>query len=183
MLALGLGACAGGDSSLQTFELIAPQEYGEVRAGRGTVAVALPTALRALDSERVVVQPTPGEINYLAGARWSDRLPRIVQARIVQAFENSKRIRAIARGDQAKSDYQLVSEIREFGVHVGDSPYALVDISVQIVNERTGRVVAGQAFNARAATSSVDGPAATAAINHAFGIVLIELVRWTSGKI
>jgi hypothetical protein len=29
----------------------------------------------------------------------------------------------------------------------------------------------------------VDGPSATAAINTAFGTVLIDLVRWTSTKI
>jgi cholesterol transport system auxiliary component len=183
-IALALGGCAGDGGALQTFELIAPAEFGEVRPARGTLSVAMPGALRALDSERVVVQPTPGEINYLAGARWSDRLPRIVQARIVQAFENSKRVRAVPRGSDAlRGDYQLVTEIREFGVHVGNSPAAIVELSAQIVSERNGRVVATQSFSARADASSLDGPSATAAINHAFGIVLIDLVRWASTKI
>jgi cholesterol transport system auxiliary component len=184
LIALALTGCAGGDSSLQTFELIAPKEYGDVRAARGTLSVALPTALQALDSERVVVQPTPGVINYLGGARWADRLPRIVQARIVEAFENGKRIRAVVRGGgQFRSDFQLATELREFGVLVGNEPTALVEISARIVNERTGRVVAAEVFTARAETSSVDGPSATAAINTAFGTVLIDLVRWTSTKI
>ncbi|MEX0590128.1 MAG: ABC-type transport auxiliary lipoprotein family protein [Xanthobacteraceae bacterium] len=184
LIALSLFGCAGGDSGLQTFELIAPKEFGDVRAARGSLSVALPTALQALDSERVVVQPSPGVINYLGGARWSDRLPRIVQARIVEAFENGKRIRAVVRGGgQFRSDFQLVTELREFGVLVAGEPTALVDISARIVNERTGRVVAAQVFSARAETSSVDGPSATAAINTAFGIVLIDLVRWTSTKI
>ena len=185
LIACALGACSGDSGALQTFELASPQEYGEVRSSRGSIAVALPTALRALDSERVVVQPTPGEINYLGGARWADRLPRVVQARIVQAFDNSKRVRALPRGssDQSRSDFVLDTEIREFGVHVGNSPTALVEISARIVNERTSRVVATQVFTARAATSSVDGPSATAAINTAFGTVLIELVRWTATKI
>lgn len=155
-----------------------------MRAVRGTLAIGLPTALQALDSERVVVQPSPGVINYLGGARWSDRLPRLVQARIVEAFENGKRIRAVVRGDgQYRSDYQLATELREFGVLAGGEPTAVVEISARIVNERTGRVIAAQSFTARAETSSVDGPSATAAINHAFGIVLIDLVRWTSTKI
>jgi cholesterol transport system auxiliary component len=184
LTALALAACAG-DGGLQTFELASPQEYGDLRSSRGTIAVSLPTALRALDSERVVVQPTPGEINYLSGARWSDRLPRIVQSRIVQSFENSKRVRAAPRGssDSFRSDYVLDTELREFGVHVGDSPIALVEISARILNERSNRVVASQVFTARADMKSVDGPSATAAINHAFGIVLIDLVRWTAPKI
>jgi cholesterol transport system auxiliary component len=183
LTAFVLGACAG-DGALQTFELASPQEYGDVRTARGSISVALPTALRALDSERVVVQPKPGEINYLSGARWADRLPRIVQSRIVQAFENSKRIRAAPRGsDQVRTDFVLDTELREFGVQVADTPFALVEISVRIVNERTNRVVATQVFTGRAETSSVDGPSATAAINTAFGTVLIDLVRWTATKI
>lgn len=185
LIALALAGCAGGGSgSLQTFELVAPQEYGEMRRARGSLAVALPTALRALDSERVVVQPSQGEINYLAGARWSDRLPRIVQARIIQAFENSKHINVVTReGDQLRTVYTLDTELREFGVLVGSQPIALVEISARIVNARSGRVVAAQSFSARADATSVDGPSATAAINHAFGIVLIDLVRWTTSKI
>ena len=115
----------------------------------------------------------------------ADRLPRIVQARVVQAFENSKRVRAVPRGssDTLRSDFVLDTELREFGVHVGDNPIALVEISARIVNERTSRVVASQVFTARAEMKSVDGPSATAAINHAFGIVLIDLVRWTAPRI
>jgi cholesterol transport system auxiliary component len=184
LIALALAGCAGGDSALQTFELIAPKDYGDVRAARGTLSVALPTALQALDSERVVVQPQPGVINYLGGTRWSDRLPRLVQARIVEAFENGKRIRAVVRGGgQFRSDYQLATEIREFGVIIASEPTAVVEISARIVNERTGRVVASQAFTGRADTTAVDGASATAAINTAFGTVLIDLVRWTSTKI
>ena len=54
LTAFALAACAG-DGGLQTFELASPQEYGDIRSSRGTIAVALPTALRALDSERVVI--------------------------------------------------------------------------------------------------------------------------------
>lgn len=182
--ALVLAGCGGGGESLQTFELMAPQEYTAARQARGTLTVALPTALRAIDSERVIVQPTPGEINYLSGARWSDRVPRLVQARIIQAFENSKRILAVTReGDKLQTDYKLDTEVREFGVLVTPSPQALVEISARIINMRNGRVVATQVFTARAETSSVDGPSATAAINHAFGLVLIDLVGWATARI
>lgn len=182
--ALVLAGCGGGGESLQTFELMAPQEYTAARQARGTLTVALPTALRAIDSERVIVQPTPGEINYLSGARWSDRVPRLVQARIIQAFENSKRIRAVTReGDKLQTGYKLDTEVREFGVLVTPSPQALVEISARIINMRNGRVVATQVFTARAETSSVDGPSATAAINHAFGLVLIDLVGWATARI
>jgi len=183
LLALVLGACAG-DASMQTFELVSPQDLGEVRQARGTLSVALPTTIRVIDSERVVVQPTPGEVNYLSGARWSDRVPRLAQSRIIQAFENSHRIRAVVReGDSLRTDYKLDAEIREFGVLVSPQKQALVELSVKLVNARTGRVMAAEVFSARADTASVDGPSATAAINSAFATVLIDLVRWTTSRI
>ncbi|MCC6946220.1 MAG: membrane integrity-associated transporter subunit PqiC [Bradyrhizobiaceae bacterium] len=184
LLALALAGCGGGGGDLQTFELMAPREYNTARQARGSLVVALPTALRAIDSERVIVQPTPGEVNYLAGARWSDRVPRLVQARIIEAFENSKRIRAISReGEKLQADYKLDTEVREFGLQITPSPQAFVEISVRLVNARNGRVVATQVFTGRAETSSVDGPSATAAINHAFGTVLIDLVGWATARI
>jgi cholesterol transport system auxiliary component len=184
LLAFALGACAGGDSSMQTFELLSPQDYGDARRARGTLSVALPTSIRVIDSERVVIQPNPGEVNYLSGARWSDRVPRLVQSRIIQSFENSGRIRAVTReGDSLRTDYKLDTEVREFGVLVSPQRQALVELSVKLVNSRSNQVIAAQVFTARADTGSVDGPSATAAINAAFGTVLIDLVRWTTQRI
>jgi cholesterol transport system auxiliary component len=185
LFALVLGGCAGGgDSSFQTYELLAPQEFTEARRARGSISVALPTTIRVIDSERVIIQPTPGEVNYLSGARWSDRVPRLAQARIIQAFENSGRVRGVAReGDSLRTDFKLDSEIREFGVFVTPQKQALVELSVKLVNTQTNRVVASEVFSARADTESVDGPSATAAINSAFGKVLVDLVRWTTQRI
>ena len=184
LLALALGACAGGDASMQTFELLSPQDFGDARRARGTLSVALPTSIRVIDSERVVIQPRPGEINYLSGARWSDRVPRLVQSRIIQSFENSERVRAVTReGDSLRADYKLDAEVREFGVLVTPQQQALVELSVRLVNARTSQVIAAQVFTARVDTGSVDGPSATAAINAAFGKVLIDLVRWTTQRI
>jgi cholesterol transport system auxiliary component len=186
LLALAIGGCAGGggDGGMQTFELLSPQEFTDARRARGSLSVALPSTIRVIDSERVVVQPSAGEVNYLSGARWSDRVPRLVQARIVQAFENSGRVRAVTReGDSLRTDFKLDSDIREFGVIVSPQREAVVEISVRLVNARTNQVTATSVFTARAETSSVDGPSATAAINHAFGIVLIEMVRWTTARI
>jgi cholesterol transport system auxiliary component len=185
LFALALGGCAGGgDSNFQTFELLAPQEFTDARRARGSLAIALPTTIRVIDSERVIIQPQPGEVNYLSGARWSDRVPRLVQTRIMQAFENSGRVRAVTReGDSLRTDYKLDTEIREFGVFVSPQQQAVVELSVKLVNAQTNRVVAAEVFSARAETGAVDGPSATAAINSAFGKALIDLVRWTTQRI
>ncbi len=42
------------------------------------ILVPEPQALKALDSEQIVVRLAGSEMQYLGGARWSDRLPRLV---------------------------------------------------------------------------------------------------------
>ena len=37
--------------------------------------VSLPSALQALDSERILVRPKGAQVTYLPGAQWADRLP------------------------------------------------------------------------------------------------------------
>ncbi len=169
---------------MQTFELLAPQEYSGVRRSSASVSITMPSTIRVIDSERVIVQPTAGEINYLSGARWSDRVPRLVQARIIQAFENSGRVRAAVReGESLRTEYKIDTDIREFGVILSPQRQAVVELSVRLIDARTNRVRATQVFTARADTASVDGPSATSAINDAFGVVLTELVRWTTSRI
>ena len=76
LLALALGGCAGGggDGGFQTFELLAPQEFTDARKARGTLAIALPTTIRVIDSERVVIQPTsPSEVLSQYGCRIRER--------------------------------------------------------------------------------------------------------------
>ncbi len=86
---LVLAAC--GRPAPATFDLSAPREG--LRRGRGQAALIVPepTAIFALDSERIVVRQANGELSYLGGAQWSDRLPRLLQARIIQTFENMGR--------------------------------------------------------------------------------------------
>ena len=42
-----------------------------------------------------VSPPAPAAINYLSGAQWSDRAPKLVQARLVDSFRNSGRVRSV----------------------------------------------------------------------------------------
>jgi hypothetical protein len=93
--------------------------------------VAVPTAVQTLDSEKVVVQPTAIEVNYLPDAQWADRLSRLLQARMVQAFENG-RMRTVARaGERVNADYALATDVREFGLRITSESHAIVEISVK----------------------------------------------------
>jgi cholesterol transport system auxiliary component len=179
-LAFGLAACAGGQAP-PTFDLSAPQAYDRARGSpRGQLVVAEPTALSILNTDRIVVR-THGEIAHLPRAQWSDRLPRLVQSRIVEAFESGSRLRAVGTpGDKLAADYQLVTDVRAFNVSVNSEPMAEVEISAKVVSDRGGRVLASKVFRASVPAASANGPDAVVALDEAFRQVISEMVAWAS---
>lgn len=154
-----------------------PHRSGHVR---GQLIIAEPTALAPYDSEKIVVRPAPGEAAMLGDAQWADRLPRLVQVRIVQSFENANWLRRVGRPvDKLATDFVLVSELRAFEISVADGT-AVVEIAAKIVRERTGRIIAARVFRATVPAASTDGPGATAALNEAFGKIEMQLVMWAA---
>lgn len=194
VLAASLAGCSGGvlggiigtgSNPTPTYDLTAPRNFGSLPPrARGLLAVEQPTALQILDTEKVVVAPAPAEVAYLPDAQWVDRLPKLMQARIVQAFENSSRIRAVAKAqDRVNADYVLVIDVRQFGITAYDTPQAVVELSVKIVYQRGGRIAAGTVLMSRVAAGGTSGQAATLALDQAFSDVLVQMVKWTSRRI
>ncbi len=180
-LGLLLAGCASG-AAPTTYDLTAPREINAGR-GRGLLVVAEPQALQAFDSPRIVITTRDGSIAYLPDAQWADRLPKLLQVRLIQTFENGQRIQAVGRpGDRLVPVAQLNSEIRRFGLDERTGE-AVVEVSVKIVNDRSGRILAGQVFTQRVAGGGVSGAAATAALDVANQALLRDIVRWVSARI
>lgn len=175
-----LAGCAS--APVPTFDLSAPTGFTARGGGNGQLIVVAPTALAVLDSEKIVVEAAPGQITYLTDAQWSDRLSALLQARIIQAFENSSKLRRVARpGDGVAGDYQLSTDIRSFGIKVSpEGAFATVEISAKLIATAGGRIVAAKVFSARVPVSSVTGVTASTGLDQASNQVLIELVRWAS---
>ena len=55
-----------------------------------------PTAVHALETDRLMVRPSADQVSYYKGIAWSDRLPRLVQARIIETFQNSGAVKAVS---------------------------------------------------------------------------------------
>ncbi len=178
------GLIGSGNNPTPTFDLSAPTNFGRLPPqARGLLAIEQPTALQILDTEKIVISPSPGQVAYLSDAQWVDRLPKLMQARIVQSFENSSRIRAVAKTqDRVNADYLLVVEVRQFGILAYENQ-AVVELSVKIVYQRGGRIAAGTVLKSSVASSGTAGQAATLALDQAFSDVLVQMVKWTSRRI
>lgn len=181
-----LVAGCGGSAPKSTYDLTAPRDFRLAPGpARGLLVVNPPSAVQVLDTERIVVQPRPGEIAYADDGQWSDRLPKLLQARMIQAFENASRLRAVGRpGERLVPDWQLVTDIRQFAVVAGGStsPVAVVEISAKLVGDRSGRIGAGKVF-AATAPANTDAAGAAEALDNALSQVLRDMVRWATSLI
>src|SRR5258708_18341328 len=56
------------------------------------LAVEAPAAAANLNTGRIAIAMTPTSSDYYAKAAWTDRAPLMVQTRIVDSFENTRKI-------------------------------------------------------------------------------------------
>ncbi|UVK47796.1 membrane integrity-associated transporter subunit PqiC [Mesorhizobium sp. AR07] len=182
LLALALAGCAalgGKPAPLDTFDLSAPSIDAHGHSRR-QILIAQPSALKALDSQNIVIKPSDRSIRYLKGAQWADRLPLIVQARLAETFQRSGSFAGVGKpGEGLAIDYQVIVEIRSFEVRVNGGEHAEVNLSVRILNDRNGEVRASKSFTASAPVSGSGNPAYVNALDSAFGEAAKDIVRWT----
>jgi cholesterol transport system auxiliary component len=163
------------------FDLKAPTEVPVPAGTRAQILIPEPSALDALNTERIAARPTPLQYAYLPRAVWSSPLPSLVQARLMEAFQNTGRVRAVGLpGQGLLIHYQVILDIRAF--EIADD-HALVAFSVKLMNEETGEVVATRIVRAAAPISGTDTGAAVLALNAAMDHAFIETIGWVLARV
>jgi phospholipid/cholesterol/gamma-HCH transport system substrate-binding protein len=161
------------------FDLAAPRNFPAIEKIPGTqLAIPEPTAVLALDTQRILVLADGGESPAFADARWSDTLPKLVQAKIIQGFENAKYVRVRRSFDGVFADHQLLIDIRSFRVVAGANPVAEVEFGAKLVGSG-GRILEARAFHSTVPVAAMTAPAAASALGQAFEKAATELVLWT----
>ena len=182
-----LGGCAslgGSNRALDTYDLAVPAvEKATRRKASVQILVAEPQALKILDSESIVVRNGPSTVAYLGGAQWSDRLPKMVQARLVQAFENSGRFGGVGRpGEGLAIDFQVLTDIQAFEIDQSGGNVASVEISAKLLNDQNGVVGSSKLFSASVPAGSGSAGLVNA-VDAAFDKVAGEIVAWAASSI
>ncbi|RCW86322.1 cholesterol transport system auxiliary component [Phyllobacterium bourgognense] len=180
LLALSVSACAS-SKKLDTFDLssASPDVSTPKKQGR-QILIAAPSALKALDGENIVVRSGPNSISFLKGAQWADRLPNIVQSRLVQAFESTGRLGGVGRpGEGLAIDYQVISDIRTFNINVSSGRIAIVEIAIKILNDKNGTVRSSRVFRATSPVGGEGNESYIAALDRAFDSAASDIVTWT----
>ncbi|ODR91358.1 ABC-type transport auxiliary lipoprotein family protein [Sinorhizobium alkalisoli] len=183
-MAMILAGCGTRPAVNDTFSLAATPVVERPRATNRQILVPEPTALRTLDSDQIVVRLSESELRFLARAQWGDRLPRIVQDRLVQTFEDTGRVGGVGKPGQGLAiDYQVITEIRAFEISTDGADTAVVEIFAKILDDRNGTVRRQRAFRAVAPVRGAGNPAFVSALDAAFAKVAADIVGWTLASI
>ena len=164
----------------QPYDLTAPRKIeGVPKKLQGLLVVSDPTALIALDTQNVAVRTEGKEPPTL---RWSDNLSKLIQARVVQTFENAGFLGSVNRPTDAEGDFQLQLDIRDFKIVLGETSTVDIEFSAKIMNSES-KILEGRVFKSSTPVNSSDVEQAMAAMNEAFGKLDTELVVWVSNAL
>lgn len=190
--AVALQACAlaavGTNDAPDIYVLTAPTiDFGQNRPQVSTqIVVDAPQAPAALNSNRIVFQPSANEIRYFSGARWSDRVPDMVQVLLVDAMDQGGRFQAVGpRSAGIRSDYLLQVSISRFGVESEGSEIDDVRIQMnsKLVRRFSDTVIASRRFEDVKEAQSARTIDVVAAFDQASSEVLTAIALWAYDEI
>jgi phospholipid/cholesterol/gamma-HCH transport system substrate-binding protein len=181
----GLEKMTGGGQPAQkaTYDLRAPQDLGPPgKTLSGSLAIPEPTAVAMLQTQRMLFSPVRDDPGF-AAFLWADSIPKLVQARLIDSFENYDIARAPLRTtDLGQADYQLLVDIRRFRIATEGEPRVEIGLSARIV-DKNGKVIASRLVETSEKLDKVEPAAAVSAFDAAFGRIAKELVGWTVGSV
>ncbi len=175
-IALTAAGCASAPPA-QNFGLGEPGgSAARLRVPVRQILIAEPGAMQPLDGDAMIVFAA-GRYEMIAGGRWSERLTRLVQDRIVRGFED--RGLAVGRtGTGLNGDFVVGADLKRFELVVEDGVSARVELTLRVIDAVSGRIVAARAFRADAPASSAAPAEAAAAFDHALDALLPQLTGW-----
>src|SRR3569833_555171 len=161
-------------------------KYAAAPAGGQKVGWALsvlrPAAAPGLDNERSALTQPDGVMDFYAKATYPDRLPPMVQQALLNGFEASGRIDAVAREQDAlHADYNLVTEIKDFRAHyavMDGVPHVTVTLTAKLSTSHGRAIVSTFSTTQNGAVSANSVPAVAQALQQALQAAVTEIVNW-----
>jgi len=182
----GLEKMTGGGPAAapkMTYDLRAPQIFPDPRKEiKGQIAIPEPTAVVQLETQNFLFSPMNDPPDF-ANVQWADSIPKLLQAKLIQSFENYDIAHAPLRSmDGLEADYQLLIDVRRFQIKSGPDASAEIAFSARIL-AKDGHVVASRLFTENRKLEKTDPVSAVAAFDDAFGSVATELITWTAAAL
>src|SRR6478672_8646321 len=156
-----------------------PQKLGSAsKSINRQLAIPEPTAVAMLETQRMLFSQ-PKDYPGFADFVWADSIPKLLQARLIESFENYDIGHAPLRAaDIGQTDFQLLIDVRRFRIATDSEPAAEIGLSARII-DRNGKVAASRLFEDSQKFDKVEPPPAVVAFDDAFGRIAKEMIAWT----
>jgi cholesterol transport system auxiliary component len=146
------------------------------------LAILRPDMAAGLDSDRIALIQADGMMDFYAKANYPDSLPPIVQQALLDGFEASGRIDAVAPEQAAlHSDYNLLIEVKDFAAHYSQPdgiPSVTVSITAKLATAHGRAIVSSFSTTQTGAASANSAAAAAQALQQALGTAVSAIVNW-----
>ncbi len=192
VLAATLSGCAlanvAGGPAPKMFTLTAHNSAagaGDTGAAKADLLVDAYVTSAAIDTGRIAYLTSPNELKYIAGARWADLAPLMIQSLTVETLEKSGRFASVAaRGSEINGDYMLKGDIRQFAAEKnGDATQVHVDLFMRLVSRKDNKVIAAKDFNTILPVPGSGVEPMVQTFDAALAQVLADLTIWTAGEL
>lgn len=145
------------------------------------LTVEAPIAEAGLNTARIALRRSPVSLEYFERANWIDTAPIMVQTLIVESFENSNRIVAVARQSVSlRADYSLLSDLREFQAEYDgqSTPLVRVRLSAKLVKMPQRTIIATLTAEHTTRAKGTDLESIVWAFDAALGKSIKRIVEW-----
>lgn len=146
------------------------------------LSIASTSAARIVDSSRIAVRPTPGEIEVYKGARWAQPPSEQLEGTVLRMLEDSGKIDAVARQVSGiAAEYKLIMDLRRFDAdYAGNAlPSATIEVNAKLLRSIDQSVVATRTFHVVEPATGIDTALVAQAFGQALGIIAHDISGWT----
>lgn len=154
--------------------------------GSAHLVVEVPTASGGINTDRILAQPSPLQVQYLPQGRWVDLAPVLMQTLLVASLQNTGGFRLVGRDSAGLlPDFALVTDLTAFQVEGGPAGMPMqvrVELNATLIRVDNQSIVSTRRFEQIVPIVADDTATIITAFNAATSQVLAGVVGWAGSR-
>lgn len=145
------------------------------------LSIGRPVAARMLDGGRILVSPTPGELQVYKAALWARPPSEMLEDGVLRTLEDSEKIAGVARQSSGiAADYRLVMELRQFEADYAGAavPSAVIEVNAKLLCVHDQAVAGSRTFRHAIPAAGTDVALVSDAFSQAMAATNREIAGW-----
>lgn len=146
------------------------------------IVVAMPTAGQEIAGDAVVLLFGEREIRHLAGYRWANRLPDLVQRFLIDALQSTGAFRGVG-GDASgiAADLRVLADLHQFSLQYASEkaiPVAVFGATFRLLDLSSGQIIGAKTVDLAIPATGRSTDQLALAVERALGQGLEEFAVW-----